>query len=129
MLKVVWIAAGKDRDPNAQVPDAADARVLDSSGSEMPNADEDEPNIYEDILEDLLKERRPEAQLYAHINDVSDIVAAQRIVGDALIAMGPHLAKSGRNARSVIDIELETFWRTTARLWRHSGGLESPMFQ
>ena len=46
-----WIA-GEDRDPDARVPD--------TSGSEMPNADEDELNIFDDILEDLLKERRSE---------------------------------------------------------------------
>ena len=43
-----WIA-GRNRDPNARVPD--------TSGSEMPNVEEDQPNIYEDILEELLTQR------------------------------------------------------------------------
>ena len=107
-----WIAAGRNRDPNARVPDTSDARVLDTSGSEMPNVEEDDPNMYEDILEELLAERRPEVQLYAQINGVSDNVAAQHIVEDALAAMGAHPARDASRVRRVIDIELETFWRT-----------------
>ena len=55
-----WIAAGGKRDQDAGVPDASDVRVLDTSGSEMPDEEGtwSYPKEQEDLLEAFLAERR-----------------------------------------------------------------------
>ena len=109
-----WIAAGGKRDQNAGLLDASDVRVPDTSGSEIPDVEGtwSYPKEQEDPFEALLAERMQEVQLYAQMNGVSDMVAAQLIVEDAVAAMGPQLARNAFNVREVIDIESETFWRT-----------------
>ena len=44
------------------------------------------------------------------MHGVSDMVAAQLIVEEALATMGPHLARDSKHVQAVLDINLRTIW-------------------
>ena len=59
----------------------------------LPN--EDEPSVVENVLDEVLLSRRQEVHLHAQREGISDNEAAQRLVEEAQMVLGPMLAKTG----------------------------------
>ena len=105
-----WLA-GANREP--------DTRAAETSGSEMylvPT--EDEPNVVENVLDEVLLSRRQEVHLYAQLEGISENEAAQRLVEEARMTLGPLLAKTVRNVMEILESQLKTLWDE-----HHGGGV------